>query len=104
MASDIRRWRRALSMFAATAVVLVLAGPRAAAQNALVADAELDDVQDNVPGFLPPPASTAAAAAGRTAVIAPSIQRSKPALPPLARWFDVQTGTMATRFRFTETS
>jgi len=102
MASDIRNCRRALWACAAIAVVIVASGGRVAAQE-LVATTAMDDTLDSAAGLLPAPASAAAAQAGQ-AVIIPSSQRVAPALTPLARWVDVQTGTMATRFRFTETS
>jgi len=102
MASDIRNCRRALWACAAIAVVIVASGGRVAAQE-LVATTAMDDALDSAAGLLPAPASAAASQAGQ-AVIIPSSQRVAPALTPLARWVDVQTGTMATRFRFTETS
>jgi hypothetical protein len=96
-------WRRALWMCAAAAAVVVMAG-RAAAQEPLVAVAGPDDALESLPGLLPPPASNAAAPAGQTAVIVPPLQRPKPAATLLGRWVDLQTGTISTRFRFTETS
>jgi hypothetical protein len=103
MASDMCRCRRALWMFAAATAVVILAG-RAAAQEPLVAAAGLDEALENVPGLLPAPGANAAAPAGQTAVVASPIQRAKPAPSLLGRWLDLQTGTIATRFRFTETS
>lgn len=104
MASEIRNWRRAFWTCAATAVVIVVGCGRVSAQE-LVATTAMDDAQENAAGLLAAPASasTTAQQAGQ-AVIVPSSQRARPTLTPLARWIDVQTGTVATRFRFTETS
>jgi hypothetical protein len=102
MVSEIRKWRRAFVTCAATAVVIVAGCDRATAQE-LVATTAMDDAQENAAGLMPASAPAAAPQAGQ-AVIRPSSQRATPSLPPLARWFDVQTGTMATRFRFTEAS
>lgn len=101
MANDIRKWRRAFCT-CATAVVIVAGCDRMAAQE-LVATTAMDDALDNAAGLLPAPASAAASQSGQT-VIVPSRQRAIPTLTPLARWIDLQTGTMAARFRLTETS
>jgi hypothetical protein len=103
MANDIRNWRRALWTCAATAVVIVAGCDRMAAQE-LVATTAMDDSLDNATGLLPAPASAAASQAGQAVIIPSSSQRATQTLTPLARWVDVQTGTMAARFRFTETS
>ena len=104
MASDIRNWRRAFWTCAATAVVIVAGCGRLAAQDLVAATTAIDDPLENTAGLLPAPASAAASPAGQAVIIPSSSQRVAPALTPLARWVDVQTGTMATRFRFTETS
>jgi hypothetical protein len=99
MVSEIRKWRRALVTCTAIAVIIVAGRDRAAAQE-LVATTAMDDTQENAAGLLPAPAPATAAPQAIQAVI----QRATPPVAPLARWVDVQTGTMATRFRFTETS
>jgi len=104
MASDIRKWRRSFWTCAATAVVIVAGSGRLAAQDLVAATTAIDDPLENAAGLLPAPASAAASQAGQAVIIPSSSQRVAPSLTPLARWLDVQTGTMATRFRFTETS
>jgi hypothetical protein len=89
-------------MCAATAVVVAIAADRVSAQEPRVAAAAMDDVPDLSNVLLPAP--TSPAAAPQAAVIVPSSQRSTPKLAPLARWLDVQTGNLSTRFRYTETS
>jgi hypothetical protein len=84
---------------AATAVVVMTADP-AIAQEARIASNAIDDAQDNAAALLAAPG--APSVAPDAAVIVPSTQRPPSAAPPLARWIDVQTGTVATRFRYTE--
>jgi hypothetical protein len=79
-------------------VALAGAGRAAAQEPRLVAANE--DIPDNAAGLLIVPGSPSAAA--DAAVIVPSVQRTPATVPPLARWFDLQTGTVATRFRYTE--
>jgi hypothetical protein len=104
MARDIRKRRRTFWTCAATAVVIVAGCDRLAAQDLVAATTATDDLLETAAGLLPAPASAAAAPAGQAVITPTSSQRVAPSLTPLARWIDVQTGTMATRFRFTETS
>jgi hypothetical protein len=98
-------WLRRMLATCATAGVVVVAGfDRMAAQELLAAATVMDTTPENAAGLLTASTSAAAAQPAGQAVIVPSSQRVAPSLPPLARWLDVQTGTMATRFRFTETS
>jgi hypothetical protein len=102
MASDTYWRRRMLWTCAAAAVAVVAVCDRVIAQESRVA--AVDDAQESTPGLLLAPASAAASQAGQAVIIPSSSQRMAPTLKPLARWIDVQTGTAATRFRFTETS
>jgi hypothetical protein len=99
MAKTTWRRRRTVWMGVATAVVVVAGAGRAGAQEPRLAAAAIDDAQDNAAALLTMPGSPSAAA--DAAVIVPSTQRT-PSAPPLARWFEMQTGTVATRFRYTE--
>src|SRR5215831_2483276 len=92
--------RRTFWLGVATAVVVMTGADRAGAQEPRVATNAIDDAQDNAAGILA--ALGAPSVAPDTAVIVPSTQRTPSSAPPLARWFDVQTGTVATRFRYTE--
>jgi hypothetical protein len=92
--------RRTFWLGMATAVVVMTGADRAGAQEPRVATNAIEDAQDNVASILA--ALGAPSVAPDTAVIVPSTQRTPSSAPPLARWVDVQTGTVATRFRYTE--
>jgi len=100
MATATGRHRRTVWTGVLTALAVLAGAGRAAAQEPRLVAAADDDAPDNVPGLLIVPGSTAAAA--DAAVIVPSTQRTPAAAPLLARWFEMQTGTVATRFRYTE--
>src|SRR6516165_7465339 len=102
MAKAIRLPRRTFWLGMATAVVVMTGADRAGAQEPRVATNASEDAQDNVAGILA--ALGAPSVAPDTAVIVPSTQRTPSSAPPLAPWVDVQTGTVATRFRYTETT
>jgi hypothetical protein len=100
MAAATGRRRRTVWTGVLTALAVLAGAGRAAAQEPRLVAAADDDAPDNVAGLLIVPGSPAAAA--DAAVIAPSTQRTPAAAPLLARWFEMQTGTVATRFRYTE--
>ena len=99
MAKATWRRRRTLGMGVATAIVLVASTGRAGAQEPRLVAAATDDAPDAA-GFLTAPGAPSAAA--DAAVIVPSTPRTPAGTPPFARWFEMQTGTVATRFRYTE--
>jgi len=99
MAKATWRRRRTLGMGVATAIVLVASAGRAGAQEPRLVAAATDDAPDAA-GFLTAPGAPSAAA--DAAVIVPSTPRTPAGTPPFARWFEMQTGTVATRFRYTE--
>src|SRR6516164_7365982 len=100
MATATHRRRRTVWTGVLTAIVVLTGAGLAAAQEPRLVAAANDDAQDNAAGLLIAPGSPSAAA--DTAVIVPSVQRTPAAAPPLARWLDLQTGIVATRFRYTE--
>ena len=102
MATATDRRRQTVCTGVLTAIVVLAGAGRAAAQEPRLVAAANDDAQDNAAGLLIVPGSPSAAA--DAAVIVPSVQRTPAAAPPLARWLDLQTGIVATRFRYTEAS
>ena len=103
MVRYVGHWRRSFWLCTATAAIVVAACGRAAAQELRVATAAVDDAQENITELLAGPAAPGAAPQAGQAAIGSSSQRVTPALP-LARWIDVQSGTVSTRFRFNDTS
>jgi hypothetical protein len=101
MTHGIWRRRRTFWVGAAAALVIVAGAGRASAQDALTATVAANDAADPAIGALAPVQPSGAA---DTAVIVPTVQRAPSSAPPLARWFDLQTGTVATRFRYTEST